>query len=809
MNEPLAPGSKRRRLRGSCDFCKQRKIRCDSAQRPGNHCSNCIAFNAECTHDLKSAPKKSGHSKTPPYQSPDISVTTVKEHVAAIVTQATSYIRDDEVRRVLLDVARYARSLENDLATRSRSPSVPTSSSAAASPASQLSIKEVDDSDLYVDGMLAERFDRFRLDSDFNRYYGKSSHFDLISKAIDIKKKLVEDPSQPKSDLPPAKRHQFWMSPWEHAHLSVVGPMPLLEFPEPDLLRGLVDLYFLRVNIVVNLLHRPTFERSLASGLHLVDPHFGETVLGVCCVAAKFSDDPRVILEGTNTRLSSGWKYYRQLKPFQKSLIRSISLYEAQTLCLCVIYMQGGSTPDMCWSLSGAGIRYAQELGVHRRNRYDNKVLDEQWKRVFWVLVCIDTLVSSFCGRPRSTSAEDYDLDYPADCDDEYWETEDPCMAFKQPPGKPSTVAYMGAYLKLIEILGMAQDTIYLVNARNKSDEWTRDAVANLDSALNAWADSIPDQLRWDPNREDSIFSTQSVVLYASYYHVQIQVHRIFIVSPCRKTWVSCPMPYNYPSLAICASSARACSHVMDVASRRGWVCNPHVLNAVFDSCLVLLLHVWGGRKVGLAVDPKKCMQDIDICLRAFRAYETRWQAAGRQHDIITELMSAANMDGAYAPNPLKRVRGQDHEPEPAPSAGTNGAAHPYSAATADASDGSLVFTPPAPDIDTDPLFVLPLYTEDLGRLPVYEPLNWNADSWGKAADDGVLVPNIGVGAPFVPAGPTFLDPGVEDSVLGMSADSLAVFTGAPGGYDWDEWGKYITTVEELMSSLDGSTGVR
>ncbi|KAJ7157934.1 hypothetical protein C8R43DRAFT_370715 [Mycena crocata] len=45
-----APGSKRRRLRGACDTCRQRKIRCDSGKMPGNVCSHCIAFNTQCTH---------------------------------------------------------------------------------------------------------------------------------------------------------------------------------------------------------------------------------------------------------------------------------------------------------------------------------------------------------------------------------------------------------------------------------------------------------------------------------------------------------------------------------------------------------------------------------------------------------------------------------------------------------------------------------------------------------------------------------------------------------------------------------------
>lgn len=49
-----------------------------------------------------------------------------------------------------------------------------------------------------------------------------------------------------------------------------------------------------------------------------------------------------------------------------------------------------------------------------------------------------------------------YDLDLPCDCDDEYWEHPDPELAFKQPPGRPSSVAYFLTLLKLHSITGRA-----------------------------------------------------------------------------------------------------------------------------------------------------------------------------------------------------------------------------------------------------------------------------------------------------------------------------------------------------------------
>lgn len=72
-------------------------------------------------------------------------------------------------------------------------------------------------------------------------------------------------------------------------------------------------------------------------------------------------------------------------------------------------------------------------------------------------------------------------------------------------------------------------------------------------------------QVRWDPHREDLLFFNQSATLYATYYHLQIMIHRPFIASPRRAT----PSPLTFPSLAICTNAARTTCHILDVQSKR------------------------------------------------------------------------------------------------------------------------------------------------------------------------------------------------------------------------------------------------
>ena len=57
---------------------------------------------------------------------------------------------------------------------------------------------------------------------------------------------------------------------------------------------------------------------------------FASTVLLVCAVGSRFSDDPRVLLEGEESFHSSGWKWFDQVQMVKKSLLAPPSLYDLQ-----------------------------------------------------------------------------------------------------------------------------------------------------------------------------------------------------------------------------------------------------------------------------------------------------------------------------------------------------------------------------------------------------------------------------------------------------------------------------------------------
>ncbi|RDB24752.1 Cutinase transcription factor 1 alpha [Hypsizygus marmoreus] len=686
---------KKRRLQGACDICRQKKVRCDSAEMPLNRCSNCIAFNSQCTRNAtkkrsaRSARNFDSTSRNETVlplqpngctqarsgmslgQGIDESQTPIHPLIQNIMSSSKPL--ELTIQHSLLALSQHIHKLEQELAILKQSinstfadPSFSrtnTSSVGLCDPSLDVSVAS-------DDVELAEHLKRMTITSFHKRHFGASSTMSLLGTAIEIGKKSKSTQAVIDS-LVENHRAEFWsVHPWEGMDQNYA---PVYEFPDQDLFRHLINLYFAHVVIHFPLLHRPTFERLLADNVHLTNHLFGATVLAVCAVASRYSDDPRVLLEDDNSRHSSGWKWYRQIQHFRKSFAQPPSLFELQTICLSLLYLHGTSQPEACWVMAGIGIRYAQEVGAHRRRSTSvPSVENELWKRAFWILICIDAIICSFLGRPRATISDDFDLDLPLDCDDEYWENDDPSLAFKQPPGQPSLVASFISYLKLLEILEYAQLTLYSVKkfkkARGRS--WVQNdeqVVTDLDSELNKWLDSVPEYLRWPSSQENHVFFEQSAMLHVSYHHIRILVHRPFIPSPTR----SSPLPF--PSLAICTNAARSCVHIMKAQSKKRFLPFPQIQFALFTSGIILLLNYWTGIKMSrVPRDPSEDVKSVQDCLDVLHTLEGRWLAAGRLCDVIRELSSIGDtpLFGPYEQSALNRKRAGDKadlHPLPAP----------------------------------------------------------------------------------------------------------------------------------------------
>ncbi|KAJ7056842.1 fungal-specific transcription factor domain-containing protein [Mycena amicta] len=642
-----------KRLPGSCDRCWKKKVRCDRATMDGV-CTNCLNVKAECTHARRKGTKNGS-----------INIArSAKEHVSKILSTSMIYIPSTDpgaTHKILVEVAQYARSLEEQVATlhsqalkaarlaRLKHPETPDSASSEEENESEPVPSS--DSQIFPSARFKDR------DVPLTR---TTRSFQFVRAVL----KHVPENTRPMLNLP-WQRPEFWTrQPWETFISKDSKPQAQI-FPQKDLLDALVELYFTKINTILNLLHSPSFRKSLSENQHHANPHFGAVVLGVCALASRFSDDPRVLMDGTADEHSSGWRWFSQVRPIRVVAWSEhpSSLYQLQLVCLSLSFISATcmATRDECWLLAGVGLRFAQAAGVHSRFGIGyarpglSKLDAELYRRSVWMLTLYDSLMSSFQGRPSMANVDRLDLELPSQILEEEEENIIPLSDRPRPNGPPSEIEVMRAYIPLAKIIWRIHETLYLADRERRPV--SSEAIVDLDSALNKWAAEIPDHLKWDTNQENPAFVDQSTVLHVTYYHAQIILHRALLPIVGRQA----PPTSNrveFPSLSICANAARSCVRVVEGQSKRvnGLVHHPALTMNLFDAAIILILSVLSGRdKIKSHDDFSRATADLESCTRCLRLYEKRWPLAGRRRDAIflgLRLVKFALFDAGAGFNP-------------------------------------------------------------------------------------------------------------------------------------------------------------
>ncbi|KAK0472509.1 hypothetical protein IW261DRAFT_1507800 [Armillaria novae-zelandiae] len=575
----------KRKMTRACD-------RCYDIAEPGNRCLNCIVLDMECTRGPKLTRKYNAGCD-------DCKLSDIFTYVADLERRA------EQLERAL-------KELDPDIVlpestNRYMAVSLQGRSSRPASLTSE--VAELDDDFTELD--LGEKMKNLSLEHDKSlseRCFGPSSGLALFMSALSTKKKLT-------GSLTTMQIHDYSnLYPWERA--TADAEKACYVFPDEDLITSLVVIYFETMNPILPILHRPTFVKNVADGLHLRDENFAATLLFVLAVASRHSDDPRVLAD-PSSRLSAGWTFLEFIPIAKKVLLRPPCLNDIQQTVLSVMYTFGSSVPEFTWMVVGLGLRYAVEIGLHRKKPKGHKptVDDELKKRSFWAL-----------DGPIMMQAEDFDVELPVECDDEYWDIRsDGEVRFCQPGNKPSKISYFNAQIRLSEIMSAVVRDLYSIKKRqdklglprkNHGDQ----IISDIDSSMNAWMNSIPDHLRWDPDRANKIFLYQSSVLYSTYHMLQIYTHRPFLRPDSS---------LSTPSLVISTMAARSCSRILQVHLTRLKIVTPHLLIVAFMSGTVLAMNIWSGKRA----DHPSHAEDLagyEQCLATFIHASDTWMIAGR-----------------------------------------------------------------------------------------------------------------------------------------------------------------------------------
>ncbi|EJF60413.1 hypothetical protein DICSQDRAFT_137505 [Dichomitus squalens LYAD-421 SS1] len=625
--------AKRKKKQRACDYCRRKKS--NGAEMPDHRCSRCIQQDLECTYEpINTRPPSKSYVQILENRLQNMEKLFAQLHPNVEIPKDFDGTLESAHWRIAPALTQASPSPRSSISVAGVSP-LPVDS---PSPADEDELDTSED-EREAKRNILESLKRITIPAHTGamRYHGKSSNLMFLQSIIKQKYPRSDRPrSEPMQDIQqylkdnPADFTFFNTAPKDREERPL-----MCDFPEPDLMDKVVDGFFENVNVYLPLLHKPTLQNKIEDSLHLRDGLFGAVVLLVCANGALWVDDPRLETDDGNV---PGWKWFMQVDTVRWSILARPKLEDIQACALTAAFLASSNRPQGSWTVIGLGLRMAQDVGAHRKKMYATtpNVEDELWRRAVWALITMDRMASFGLGRPCGLHDEDFDLDLMTEVDDEYWLNPDAALAFKQPEGKPSKIAFANCIIRLQRILAYASRTIYSINKSKQTlgyvgPEWEQRTVAELDSALNKWLDTVPEHLKWDPNRQDEFFLNQSCTLYANYYLMQICIHRPFI-QPNK----SSRLPF--PSLTICTNAARSAIHVMDTQFQKSG--KPLVLNRLplFTSGLVLLLNLWGGKRSGLSNE--KTMTDVHKCMQMLKHLERHTYGARRLRGVLNGLIS-------------------------------------------------------------------------------------------------------------------------------------------------------------------------
>jgi len=158
----------------------------------------------------------------------------------------------------------------------------------------------------------------------------------------------------------------------------------------------LIDAYFNRVQILVPMLDEPSFRADYLSGRRQDAPWLAllNMVFAMGSIVARKSDD------------HSHLGFYNRAK--DQLPIDSFGSGHLETLQALALmggfYLHYLNRPNMANAISGAALRMACAMGLHRESVTSqhgvDQVVVEQRRRTWWSLFCLDTWASTTLGRP-------------------------------------------------------------------------------------------------------------------------------------------------------------------------------------------------------------------------------------------------------------------------------------------------------------------------------------------------------------------------------------------------------------------------
>ena len=275
-----------------------------------------------------------------------------------------------------------------------------------------------------------------------------------------------------------------------------------------------------------------------------------------------------------------------------------------------------------------------------------------------------------------------FNAEYPLEVDDDFWENDNPQLAFVQPRDKPSTVITFNLWLRLTDIAASTSQSLVCplfyslfvssfvlpedVLENDSSALRVQDILNKLNGDLTEWAEKVPRHcelysvfhprlvmsltptpVRWPSDIEDIVVANQSATLYATFNLITILLQRAFLSSSVtlllspRDAQPAPGFAHALTAHTVTVNAAKAMAQILIIIHKRTLSNVPLLLVGAEIAAAVLCVDHWITKARGedhlapssrlgptAAWTIKSHIQDVNSLLDALRWAAPRWETA-------------------------------------------------------------------------------------------------------------------------------------------------------------------------------------
>jgi hypothetical protein len=294
-----------------------------------------------------------------------------------------------------------------------------------------------------------------------------------------------------------------------------------------------VEAYFSTVQVIFPILDRDVFLAQLAAvraGQAPASTYSWQALYSAVLASGCRATLSEETAEAFKTSGREAWGYFQNALSFESRILHGATdLMAIQAVAVMTVFAQGLSSPQRLeYTLSSIASRLAQSLGLNRDPPPEWNLTESEKRernRTFWVIYCLDKMISLRCGRPCIIYDEEVSSCFPRGVDvvqrgDDATRASGPFDIFL-------------CFTKLSRIAGNVSRMLYSATALYTPSYRLAMTLNGLLENLQTWVHSILDDVR--PGKHlnripdtHGLSRDQIVVLHTSYYYILCSIYRRF-----------------------------------------------------------------------------------------------------------------------------------------------------------------------------------------------------------------------------------------------------------------------------------------